>query len=98
MVVDSIRGSRVQVTRASWIEWGLVAGIGVLLIGLVWIHPLLDEMIDPRDESVSDETRFYGLHRIYLWLSTFQWIFAWIWLYMIVVRWSKESKLIHQTR
>ena len=53
----------------------------VSLLALVWLHDVMDEQLDPVAEIVKDETRFYQLHRGYLWLSTFQWAAGWIWLY-----------------
>ncbi len=77
---------------AGFSKWWLLSFsvlVGVLLGGLVWLHPVLDAMIDPNDMEISDEAKFYQLHRLYLWLSTIQWIAAWAWLIVLSFRWSR---------
>jgi magnesium-transporting ATPase (P-type) len=92
MILETIRGRIVLSIRGRWTEIAmLVLMIGSLIV-LIWLHPIMDEMIDVADESITDETRFYGLHRIYLWVSTFQWIVAWVWLFLTVRRWQEESE------
>lgn len=65
--------------------------IVAFLIALVWIHPIMDRMLIPEIEDVTDYDKFYGLHRIYLWLSTFQWVAAWLWLFVAVSIWPRKS-------
>lgn len=60
----------------------------VLWIALLFVHPMLDLMLEPEHEYVADEARFYQLHRVYLWVSTFQWLFCWVWLVLIIRGWS----------
>ena len=60
--------------------------IGVIALGLIalaCIHPILDGEIDVEHEGVQDEPRFYGWHRVYLWVSTLQWLAGWCWLIAI---------------
>ncbi len=64
--------------------------IGLLLIGLVWIHPILDQLLDVESRKILERPKFYQWHRLYLWLSTLQWLIA-IVLGMILVRhWSPK--------
>lgn len=58
------------------------------LIGLMVLHPIMDNMLEPEHEYVSDEGRFYQLHRIYLWVSTVQWAACWVWLVLIIRGWT----------
>ena len=51
------------------------------LLGLLWLHGVMDGLLDPTAEIVKDEARFYQLHRGYLWLSTLQWTAGWLWLF-----------------
>lgn len=48
--------------------------IGVICIALVFLHSHLDSQLSDDDFAVLNSAKFYGAHRIYLWLSTFQWI------------------------
>ena len=62
-------------------------------LGLTYLHPVMDGMIeiaetDVFDNIISDPEYFYQLHRIYLWTSTIQWVFAWIWLFMTIADWT----------
>lgn len=87
----------------SYVSWKSIAGfskwwllslavlVSVFLGGLVWLHPVLDAMIDPSEMEISDEAKFYQLHRLYLWLSTIQWIAAWAWLIVLSHRWSRTK-------
>ena len=67
-----------RVQRTAWMR-ALPVIILLLLLGLVILHPMLDRMIDPVSMDIDDAAKFYQMHRIYLWLSTFQWIAAWLW-------------------
>ena len=62
----------------------------LFLIALLWLHPVMDKMIIVEEEMITDEVRFYGLHRVYLWVSTIQWIAAWIWILVVIGRWRGE--------
>lgn len=68
----------------------MLIAIGLLLIALVWMHPLLDRMLVPAEERVADREKFYAIHRLYLWFSTFQWVAAWVWLLISVVTWNRQ--------
>jgi hypothetical protein len=94
MLVETIGGAMAASKRGRWIEIVMLLLIGGFLIALIWLHPIMDEMIIVENEAITDEARFYGLHRIYLWLSTFQWVMAWIWLFLTVRRWREEMDRI----
>lgn len=61
------------------------------LIWLVYLHPILDGMIDPEEQEVTDSGEFYGLHRVYLWVSTFQWVASCVWLFLLVWSWRDKN-------
>ncbi len=90
MLIETTRAAGVPWKRGRWIAITMVMLIGGCLLALIWLHPVMDKMIRAVDESISDRAHFYQLHRIYLWLCTFQWIMAWIWLFVTVGRWRKE--------
>ena len=72
-------------------QLGLVLFMIAALVGLVALHPLLDAMINREDQTISDEGKFYQLHRAYLWLSTVQWIAAWLWLIVLLSGWRHRG-------
>lgn len=69
----------------------LISLMAGMLIGLVALHPMLDALVDLDNRKILGRTQFYGLHRIYLWLSTFQWVVGWIWLLFTIRQWQFES-------
>jgi hypothetical protein len=81
-------------TRRPWreIRLLLVLAIGCLLIGLILLHPSMDRMLVAEREHITDRAKFYGMHRVYLWGSTFQWVAAWIWLIISVVGWRRLAR------
>lgn len=91
MLLETVRGRLVAAKRACRTELVMLVLMGAFLIALIWIHPIMDEMIDVEKRSISNRSRFYGFHRVYLWFSTFQWMFGWVWLFMAVLRWQNES-------
>ena len=58
-------------SRYQWMLWGLIA---VSLLGLLILHPMLDELILPDQSDVSSKREFYSLHRSYLWVNTVSWL------------------------
>ena len=74
----------------------LICGVCAILIGacLAILYPLhiqLDELIDPDENLVYDEVLFYGKHRIYLWISTLQFVMGWVWLFARLWIWNRRS-------
>ena len=53
------------------VTWLVMAGT---LVGLFWLHPYLDQLLDQGDHRIIDEDRFYQLHRWYLLISAVQWL------------------------
>ena len=93
MLIESGRSWKTSIGRWRVVQLAMVLIIAGLLVALVLIHPVMDEMIIVEDETITDEVRFNVLHRIYLWVSTFQWIAAWIWIFIAVAVWRRESRL-----
>ena len=79
------------VLRGKW--WGRTAwGVAVLsLIGLFVVHQRLDQMLDGRSQSVLDETHFYGVHQMYLWLTSLQWVAGLVLLVGFAGRWLPST-------
>lgn len=53
---------------------GCVVAIVVSLGCLFWLHELLEGEMLEHEFGVDNASRFYSLHRVYLWVSTLQWI------------------------
>ena len=53
--------------------WVAMAATQAALFAL---HPMLDHLLDPGTKEVVEPDRFYGLHRIYLIVTTLQWAAA----------------------
>jgi hypothetical protein len=62
------------------------------LIYLVWLHPQLDELLDPESRGISDRGLFRLRHRLYLWISTMQWGAAGIYLLLTLLAWRAEDQ------
>lgn len=72
-------------TRAKWrwAPWGILFGC---LVTLAILHPQIESRIDFGPEGrVREYTAFYQLHRVYLYVSTLQWL-AGLWYAAIFVR------------
>ncbi|MDX1965621.1 MAG: hypothetical protein SFV23_00495 [Planctomycetaceae bacterium] len=63
----------VWMSRRRWrlATWLLLAGS---LAALVVVHVWLDQLVDPVRQSVPDHARFYTVHRVYLWVTSLQWL------------------------
>ncbi len=77
--------------RWVWVEWLAIGTIIAGLIGLLGLHPMLDDLIvgAPGKIQVRHRENFYQWHRAYLWISTLQWLASWIWLAAWVRRATK---------
>lgn len=73
-----------------------VCACGILLLTLIqlWLHPQLESQLDPEEIAVLNPEAFYGRHRIYLWMSTFIWLFSLPigWVFVNSRYTEKESK------
>lgn len=44
------------------------------LVGLLFLHPRLDGLLDETTRSLHESDRFYQVHRVYLWVTMVQWL------------------------
>lgn len=91
MVLESIFSWKRLPAGLRSTQLGLCMSMIVALIGLVYLHPILDSMIDVPEVEVTDQERFYQLHRVYLWVSAIQWTVAWVWLFVLMAGWRRIS-------
>ena len=74
-----------------WAVWAAMAGV---LLLLVIAHPVLDALIDVDAHRITDRAAFRTGHRIYLWVSTLEWVFtgAYLWLMLNCWKWEERTK------
>jgi hypothetical protein len=77
--------------RNKW-RWALWIGMVGALFVLVIAHARLNAFIDVDAHAITERAHFRVLHRIYLWISTLQWVFGWIYLWLMLKSWSKEDQ------
>lgn len=74
--------------RIQKILWALIT---LSLLNLVYLHYLMDPMIDFAERQISDRREFYRAHRLYLWISTASWLAGAILIYMRLFTSSGQS-------
>ncbi len=94
MLVESLFSWNRSPPRLRRIQILLVILMGVLLAGLFVLHPYMDRLLDPEARVVILGDRFYRLHRVYLWASTIQWVFAWFWLFALARSWTVRTRAV----
>ena len=73
--------ARARPVRGQWLNLALLAG---LQAALVFVHLQLGPMLDGQAIEVLDPDRFYLVHRVYLILTTFQWLLGWRHLWLVI--------------
>lgn len=68
--------------RRRWL-WGAWLVMAAMQTALFILHPMLDRLLDFTAREIIDEPRFYFLHRVYLIVSTVEWLAAWV----VLARW-----------
>lgn len=69
----------------------LSALIALSLLTLIYLHGLMDPMIDFTNLEISDKREFYRMHRLYLWISTASWLPGAILIYLRLFPSSGQS-------
>jgi hypothetical protein len=69
----------------------MVAGMLLALAALGWLHPQLDQLLDPQAWRILDRGQFRIGHRWYLWISTGQWLCAVAYLIETLKAWQAED-------
>ena len=90
------RGSRK--TRNLLLEVALAIGLSLCLVTLAFLHPQLDELITVSGETISDEAKFYRIHRIYLWVSTVQWVIGAVWMASFLMGFRPQNEILKGNR
>lgn len=71
---EAIAGWKHRTRRQNILYWSALSIYAIALIALIGLHPQMDQLLEPSHFLVKEPLRFYNLHRIYLWASTFQWL------------------------
>jgi hypothetical protein len=75
--------------RLRWLLWlGMVALLGVL----AWLHPHIDQYLDPVAREFIDRKAFRPGHRAYLWVSTVQWGFGLVYVGLTLWAWRQADR------
>jgi hypothetical protein len=84
---DMLAGADAAPSRrlARWICW-LIAALSHGL--LLYFHFVLLSFMDPQRRYVVIHSPFYPIHRIYLWISTLQWMAISVWLFLTLMAWK----------
>lgn len=80
---------RRDVSRFETAAWGTTF---VLLAALVLIHLGMDEVLDVKSTSVTNHTRFGMFHKLYIGISSIQWLLSLSLLFATLLRWSRERE------
>jgi len=83
-----IGGGRSFGRRLRWATW---AGMAVTLSVQVWLHLVLDRLLQPEAMLVVDQRAFRAVHEWYLIASTAQWACCLAFLALALAAWRKED-------
>jgi hypothetical protein len=76
-----------RILRVTWIV--MAAG----LLALLLLHPRLAERVNFETSKIADRGEFQVLHRVYLWVSTLQWLAAFTFAIVLVASWKSIDRL-----
>lgn len=85
LLTDRLSGEPIRSRLALWMS--LLA----LLAGQVILHSRMDGLLDRATHSVIEPDRFYAHHRLYLIVSTSQWLVAIVLLALTLASWSRRD-------
>jgi hypothetical protein len=74
--------------RWRWLFW---LGMAVILGGLITLHVPMESLLDDPTAGSAGRSHFRALHRLYLWLSTAQWLLALGYVYLTLRAWRQED-------
>jgi hypothetical protein len=77
-----------QHARLRWFIW---AAMVLALVTLIALHPMLDSRIDVDARILVERAVFRLLHRVYLWVSTLEWVLGGMYLWLLLRDWAKSE-------
>jgi len=75
--------------RVRWLAW---LGMVVALVLLIWLHPHIDRYLDPDSQEILNRKALRPWHRAYLWVSTVQWCFGLVYLWLTLRGWRGADR------
>ncbi|HKI32584.1 MAG TPA: hypothetical protein VKA46_12005 [Gemmataceae bacterium] len=86
----------VAAREAGWLRrlrWLLWLGMLGTLVALAWLHPHIDQYLNPQFHAVIDSAAFHTGHRAYLWVSTVQWGCALVYAWLTLRAWREADRV-----
>jgi hypothetical protein len=80
----------IALLRCRWLLWLAMA---LILGGLIVLHVPMESLLDDLAAGSASRSHFRALHRLYLWLSTAQWLLALGYVYLTLRAWRQEDQL-----
>lgn len=77
--------------RARRVRLATLLLMALAQVALFVLHPVLDRFLDPQTRDIANPDQFYGLHRVYLIVTTVQWAAALVHLGAWLRAWSPTS-------
>jgi hypothetical protein len=75
--------------RWRWAIWGVMA---LVLFSLVLMHPAMNALIDADAHTIAHREEFRTRHRIYLWVSTLDWVLGIAYLWLMLKSWTGKNE------
>jgi hypothetical protein len=76
--------------RSCWLLWTAML---LTLLGLIWLHGQLNQLLIDKGRIIQDADLFRARHRFYLWISTVQWACSLLYLLLTLIIWRREDYL-----
>lgn len=74
LTAELVFPSRQRARRGTKLLLLLTVALAACCLGLMLLHARMDLMLNAEQLAVEAPKQFYSLHRIYLWISTLQWL------------------------
>ena len=76
--------------KTTWLDWTLWLGLILSLAALAVLHSRMDQRLE-FDSHIVTGKGFYSLHRVYLTISTGQWLASLALLWLTLNRWRRTD-------
>jgi hypothetical protein len=85
---------------ASWngagaaLRWALLLTWSIVVVIQVWLfclHPMVDSTLNAQTHFILDSEGFYHLHRLYMNLSTTQWVANLLHVFAVLFAWTRGN-------
>jgi hypothetical protein len=90
LVLDLAAAPR-ETRWAHRVRWALWLGMAAALAVLVWLHPQIDHFMDLESQEIISRKALRPWHRAYLWVSTVQWGFGVVYVWLTLRAWREAD-------